>query len=100
MNIERLPNERLAEEDNLLLEKIPVEEIYNGVNSILAQHGLQAQLIQFTLLDKKFTTCRCPEPSFICQPQEFGRAMARVEHTCYEQCVKFGCISGGGGGHH
>ncbi|MBI4641771.1 MAG: hypothetical protein HY731_13830 [Candidatus Tectomicrobia bacterium] len=93
MNITHLTDDRLPQGDQELLQKIPVEEIFAAVNRILSAHGLSAQLVHFSVMHARYAHCVCSEPSIICNPQVFGRALARVEHECYDQCVKLGCVS-------
>jgi hypothetical protein len=93
MNIIRLPEEQFPAHDQVLLEGLPVEEIVQRVNQLLASHGLDAQLTSFGVMARRYANCTCTEPSLVAHLQGFGRAMSRVEVECYDPCVKLGCSS-------
>src|SRR5512134_1655729 len=93
MNITRLPEEQFPPQDQQLLERLPIEEIIQQVNTVLQARGLDAQLTSFSVMHRRFANCTCAEPSAIVNLQGFGRAMARVEVECYDPCVKLGCTS-------
>jgi hypothetical protein len=93
MNIVRLPEAEFPPQDQTLLERLPVEAIVQCVNDVLRAHGLDAQLVNFGVMDRRYANCTCAEPSAIVTLQGFGRAMSRVEVECYDPCVKLGCSS-------
>jgi hypothetical protein len=93
MNIMRLPEEQFPPQDTELLERLPVEEIFQQVNALLRSHGLDAQLTSFSVMAQRYANCTCAEPSAVVNLQGFGRALSRVEVECYDPCVKLGCSS-------
>ena len=93
MHVMRLPETEFPPQDQVLLERLPVEEITQCVNEVLRSHGLDAQLVSFGVMDRRYANCTCPEPSAVVNLQGFGRAMSRVEVERYDPCVKLGCSS-------
>jgi hypothetical protein len=93
MNIIRLPEAQFPPQDPELLERLPVEAIFQQVNALLRSHGLDAQLTSFSVMAQRYANCTCAEPSAVVNLQGFGRALSRVEVECYDPCVKLGCSS-------
>jgi hypothetical protein len=93
MNIVRLPEEQFPPQDAELLERLPVEEIFQQVNTLLRSYGFDAQLTSFSVMARRYASCTCTEPSAVVNLQGFGRALSRVEVECYDPCIKLGCSS-------